>query len=35
MPKAAFNMVTMCEDKLKGNRVHRVVSKVFATVANQ
>jgi hypothetical protein len=28
MPKAAFNMLTMCEDKLKGNRVHRVVSKV-------
>ena len=27
MPKAAFNMVTLCEDKLAGSQVHRVVSK--------
>jgi len=27
LPKAAFNMVTMCEDKLAGTAVHRVVSK--------
>jgi hypothetical protein len=32
MPKAAFNMMTMCEDKLKGNRVHRVVPKVFPSL---
>ena len=27
MPKAAFNMVAMCEDRLAGSSVHRVVAK--------
>ena len=32
LPKAAFNMTTMCEDKLAGTDVHRIVQKGWVQV---